>query len=625
MNDLRRPPDLSHLLEADLAHAVNIAERVWWVGEVLADDSFQCHAYLIEQGDQSVLLDPGSRLTFPGTLCKIEEVIPFSQVRYFVCHHPDPDITSALPLIDELLTRDDALIITHWRSQALIKHYGLRAGFWLVEDHDWRLPLVDRELQFIFTPYAHFPGAICSFDDKSRVLFASDLFGGLTDGAMLVARDETYFEAMRPFHEHYMPSRDVLDYAISQIERKPVELVAPQHGSIIPPHLVRPMIEKLRHLECGIYLSAQGDTDIRRLSRLNQTLRDITQTLLLYRDFREIAARLLDVVAQSLPAERIDYYAKLDDGRALTLSPETRFSGVVDATLPRDISTLLGRSRQEWLRAHRDDPRLARHQIYAGQFCRRRDNDGRAVLTLPLFSPDEDRVVAAAVIRLQDDIAITRQVEQVIEQLAMPLQVAIEREVIYRSIDEERAKAYQRSIRDPLTGLFTRSYMQEVMQRHCAIHDRDIDAPVAAIILDIDHFKSINDQYGHASGDLVLKRVARLMREHGRETDVQVRLGGEEFVIFLIGASARQAAIAARRLHEAIASHPFAPDGASSIPVTASLGVALRQQGEALDVLIRRADEALYRAKKDGRNRIELSAELAAIDQGLSNSAQTSD
>ena len=66
---------------------VQIADRIWWVGHVLPDDPFQCHVYLIENGDQSVLVDPGSMLTFKHTLAKIEQIMPFSQIRYFICHH----------------------------------------------------------------------------------------------------------------------------------------------------------------------------------------------------------------------------------------------------------------------------------------------------------------------------------------------------------------------------------------------------------------------------------------------------------------------------------------------------------------------------------------------------------
>jgi flavorubredoxin len=73
--------------EIDTQHALEIADRVWWVGHYMHGDDFQSHTYLIENGSQSVLIDPGSQLTFSNTLSKIEEVIPFSQIRYFICHH----------------------------------------------------------------------------------------------------------------------------------------------------------------------------------------------------------------------------------------------------------------------------------------------------------------------------------------------------------------------------------------------------------------------------------------------------------------------------------------------------------------------------------------------------------
>ncbi|MFW5723940.1 MAG: hypothetical protein ACOCWF_05175 [Halochromatium sp.] len=91
------PTSLEALCHADTHHAIEIADRVWWVGHVIPNDHFQCHVYLLEQGEQSVLFDPGSRLTFAHTLRKIEEVMPLSAIRWFVCHHQDPDIAAALP------------------------------------------------------------------------------------------------------------------------------------------------------------------------------------------------------------------------------------------------------------------------------------------------------------------------------------------------------------------------------------------------------------------------------------------------------------------------------------------------------------------------------------------------
>jgi diguanylate cyclase (GGDEF)-like protein len=597
--------NLTHLAHADTHHALEIAPRVWWVGHVLPDDVFQCHVYLLEQGDQSVLFDPGSRLTFAGTLRKIEEVIPFTHIRYFVCHHQDPDIAAAMPLIDELTDRPDAVLVTHWRTRALLKHYGLKMPFWLVEEHDWRLPLQDRELEFIFTPYAHFPGAIATFDPSTGVVFSSDLFGGFTERPTLIAKDESHFEALRPFHEHYMPSRDILDFALSQIERHPVKVIAPQHGSIIPERLVAFMIDKLRHLDCGIYLFARENTDIRRLSRLNETLREITQTMLLYRDFRDIAERLFEVVARNLPVERIDYYARLDDGATLTLSHQTRYSGFT-VEPPEAVASILGMTRAQWLDAHRTDPAMAEHLLYDNVFCAHPQDNAGLVVTLPLFAPQDDRMQAAALIHLGSDARIGPEETDVIEQIMMPLQVALEREVIYRSIDAERQKAYQRSIRDSLTGLFTRLYMLDVMARHCSVHDRNDSAPIAALMVDVDHFKRINDTHGHAAGDEVLKQVARVLQESIRETDIPVRFGGEEFILFLVGASAFGMRDYAERIRSAIERHRFSIDSDQQIAVTVSLGAAMRHQQESLDELIRRADGALYRAKQAGRNRVEL-------------------
>ncbi len=597
--------NLSHLAGADTDHALEIAPRVWWVGHVLEDDIFQCHVYLIEQGDQSILFDPGSRLTFPGTLRKIEEVVPFNHIRYFVCHHQDPDIAAVLPLIDDMIERDDAVVVTHSRTSALLKHYGLALPFWLVEEHDWRLALEDRELRFIFTPYAHFPGAIATFDPSTGVLFSSDLFGGFTERPTLVARDESHFEAMRPFHEHYMPSRDILDYALGQFAHYPVRVIAAQHGSIIPERLVPFLTEKLRHLDCGIYLFAQENTDIRKLSRLNQTLREITRAMLLYRDFRDIADQLLRVVQNNLPTDRIDYYARLEDGESLTLSHETRFSGH-PMEVPPDIARILGRTRADWRSAHANDASFATHRLHGDAFCSRPDGDGGMALTLPLFSPTDQRLDAAAVIHLSHPIEITPDEVRVIQQLAMPLQVALEREVIYRTIEAERARAYQRSIRDPLTGLFNRVYMQDALTRHCTIHDRDDTAPVAAAMLDLDHFKRVNDNHGHAAGDAVLRQAAQLLRDNVRESDVPVRFGGEEFILFLVGASAFGAAEHAERVRRAIERHPFELADGLRLDVTASIGVAVRERHEPLDALIRRADEALYMAKEAGRNRVEL-------------------
>ncbi|MCF7990735.1 MAG: diguanylate cyclase [Thiohalocapsa sp.] len=598
--------DPSRLYDADTAHAVEIAERVWWVGHLLDDETFQCHVYLLEQGDQSVLFDPGSVLTFAQTKRKIEEVVPFDAIRYFVCQHQDPDIAAAMPQIDALVTRDDAALITHSRTQVLLKHYGLRLPFWLVDEHHWRIALEDRSLSFVFTPYAHFPGAICSYDEKTGVLFSSDLYGGFTETPALVARDESHFEALRPFHEHYMPSRDVLNFALNRIARHDIEMIAPQHGSIIPRHLVAPITEQLRRLECGIYLFAEEHTDIDRLSRLNATLHEITETMLHIRDFADIAARLLEVVQHNLPAERMDYYALVEGDRLLTLSHE-HHDTCPAAEAPADIAAILGKTQAEWEQMHRECGCMREHTLHPGPFCSRPDGHGGLILTLPLFS--SARMDAAATIRLNATTHLPHDLALVIRRLAMPLQVALQREVFYRGIEQQRQDAYQRSIRDPLTGLFSRLYMDDVVGRYCAGDSSRERTRVGAVMVDLDRFKRINDRFGHTAGDLVLRQFAERLQCVVGKHDIAVRFGGEEFIVFSIGACKDETARLAEHLRDSIAARPFDIGAERRLQVTASIGIACRLSGESLDGLIQRADAALYLAKRGGRNQVRVAAD----------------
>lgn len=153
---------------------------------------------------------------------------------------------------------------------------------------------------------------------------------------------------------------------------------------------------------------------------------------------------------------------------------------------------------------------------------------------------------------------------------------------------------------DSLTGLLTRRAFRERTDALLARARRNGEA-MALIVLDIDHFKTINDSRGHQQGDVVLREVAALLGRTLREQDLCGRFGGEEFGILLPGAAAEQALATAERLRDAVAS------GITVCPLTASLGLAAVDAVGAehsLDTLYRDADEALYRAKASGRNRV---------------------
>lgn len=160
---------------------------------------------------------------------------------------------------------------------------------------------------------------------------------------------------------------------------------------------------------------------------------------------------------------------------------------------------------------------------------------------------------------------------------------------------------------DPLTGLLNRRGFFDaagiVMGRN-----RKSVVPVSVLAFDLDHFKSINDRYGHAVGDAVLQLFARVVRETTRADDVIGRLGGEEFVAVLPGAL-NDAAAVGERVRSALAAASIVRNG-QHIAATVSIGVASGPSSSAVNSLITRADEALYRAKSEGRNRVVMADEI---------------
>ena len=162
---------------------------------------------------------------------------------------------------------------------------------------------------------------------------------------------------------------------------------------------------------------------------------------------------------------------------------------------------------------------------------------------------------------------------------------------------------------DPLTGLLNRRGFFDAAAAMMGAH-RATKTPVSVLAFDIDHFKKINDTHGHAAGDAMLQLFATVVSRTMRGGDIIGRVGGEEFVALLSGPMA-ETAVAAERMRNAFVTATDGPNG-HGIPATVSVGVACGSPHAAIDMLIARADTALYRAKANGRNRVELSDEAVA-------------
>jgi diguanylate cyclase (GGDEF)-like protein len=194
---------------------------------------------------------------------------------------------------------------------------------------------------------------------------------------------------------------------------------------------------------------------------------------------------------------------------------------------------------------------------------------------------------------------------------------------LQQQLVEAREALRVQATHDALTGLFNRGRVLEILAAEIARSEREL-RPLSVLMVDLDHFKQINDAHGHQAGDAVLREASRRMSAATRQYDSPGRYGGEEFLIVLPGCTARAGCAQAERVREAFSLDPFAAGG-EPLTVTCSIGVSGRDictAGDA-DRLIHEADEALYTAKRSGRNRVSefTSGEPVAPSSPLTNLA----
>ena len=166
------------------------------------------------------------------------------------------------------------------------------------------------------------------------------------------------------------------------------------------------------------------------------------------------------------------------------------------------------------------------------------------------------------------------------------------------------AEARRLAATDSLTGLMNRRAFMEAMDRERSRAVRHT-LPLSLLMLDVDHFKRVNDTHGHDAGDAVLRGIAVVLKKIARKSDFVSRWGGEEFVVALAQTAEAGGRIAAERVRRAIAEATFTLPSGESLRATASVGLASATSQINLDELIGRADRALYAAKARGRNRVE--------------------
>ncbi len=195
-----------------------------------------------------------------------------------------------------------------------------------------------------------------------------------------------------------------------------------------------------------------------------------------------------------------------------------------------------------------------------------------------------------------------------------------------RALEEQIDKLEDHLIHDKLTGLKTRAFFEEEVGVYLDVIEKQAELQksgaserkerfgfrnLSVIFFDIDHFKSVNDNYGHDTGDVVLKEVAQVIEQSLRAGDTVARWGGEEIVVSLLGADEQDASAKAEEIRALVAKHQFAE--VPKLNVTVSAGVSAAERGLGVHKLVKRADLALYEAKEGGRDRVVAYSEMMKL------------
>lgn len=212
---------------------IEVAKDIWWVGFADYESGFANNPFLLIDEDEVVLFDPGPGHPFFEDIIvdKIRKVVKLERIKYIVTHHQDPDICGLIPFIENLIA-PDVVIIAHPRTALFLPYYGIRSRILPIGDGDSLQLNSGRIIKFYHTPYLHSPGAIVSYDETTKTLFSSDIFGGFDRNWNLYA-DSKYIERAQAFLEQYSGSKEALVNAYNKFQSLDITNIFPQHGSLI--------------------------------------------------------------------------------------------------------------------------------------------------------------------------------------------------------------------------------------------------------------------------------------------------------------------------------------------------------------------------------------------------------
>ncbi|HEY9055100.1 MAG TPA: response regulator [Rectinemataceae bacterium] len=531
-----------------------------WVGSRQVSGQFQCNPYLLVDGDQALIFDPGSALDFEEVYANIEKIVPLENIKYIVLHHQDPDLASSVPLFEKAGLSFE--VVSHWRTWSLVRFYGIQSRPYLVDEHGYLLKLGSgRILQFIGTPYLHFPGAIATYDRRAKTLLSSDLFGAFQSSWSLFAGPD-YMEGMRAFHEHYMPSNEILKPVMDLFASLAIDQILPQHGSIIREN-PKLYIEALASLDCGRLLGPAA-----RRGGKN-------------RDFGPALGRLFKRAGAIFGPDRA---ARIAVAAGLAYEPGAE-----------TVSSDTGIGTESW------------NKVADAVF----DLEGWKGLSL--IEPFVASLCAE--FGLPRPKAYEKSLERSAEELRNLNEEVIRLREMNEILGRSAAVTQQNLMLDPVTGLNNESYFRTFIEEEVPLHlySEGIEDDVLAVIGIDEGMARIEYQYGPKEVEAILKAVGRIILDSMRPGSMAFRLHGATFALWMPYILFHEANELCEEIRTKVESSRLFIE-----PITVSMGIVAVAEirdtadpAEAGSIVSELGIKRLREARKRGGNTICISSSLS--------------
>lgn len=476
---------------------IEISEGIYWVGVHDRDNGLNCNPYLLVDKDEAVLFDPGSVLDFTYVYEKVNRLVPLEKIKYVVLHHQDPDLCSSVPLLES--KGANFKVVTHWRTQTLVRYYGIKSEYYLVNENNYSLTLKSgRKIDFVQTPYLHFPGSIVSYDRNSKTLFSSDLFGAFSNNWSLYAGDD-YVEKMKTFHEHYMPSNEILRSVMEMLLSMDINLIAPQHGSIINKEIDK-YIKALRDLECGIFINPVKKK-IKESGGYTAICSIVLKRYAYIYGSKEVIDALngLDIEIDNILLEITDY----------------NYSG-----------------RELWQR------------IFDNIYIR------KGVKWLVIIEPLVEKLSKEYELPIPNVFA--SRLKKAEEQTVLLNDEVTKLKEINERLTNNIRETQEKMIICPVTGLYNELFFHEYLKAEVSALKTKNEENMCLIIISIDEIAKIKFSYGDSEVNDVMKGIVYILNDIKEDNHLLFRLQGEFFACYVPNASKEKASILAESLRNEI-------------------------------------------------------------------------